>query len=315
LVIFTVTVFNVLAPVFLLIALGGILQRTHFVSAGFLREANKVTYWLGLPALLFSNLATSLHEAGGAQTMLNTLLAATGLVLVTAYLVAWILRLDNARIGTFVQGAFRGNLAYVGLPIVYSLPDAPGSSGLSVRAAAVVALAPMLVLYNVIAVTVLIASQHNLSRAMIKPLLKQLATTPPLIATLAGFAWALSGVPLPVSVAMSFDWLGQMALPLALLAIGGALAQSRATQGWQIPATAAFVKTTASPIFGYFVGRHFGLTGMELAVVLVFLACPTAGISFTMVSQLKGDEPLASGTILFSTFMAIVTLSVALTFI
>lgn len=309
------TVFNVLAPVFLLIALGGILQRTHFVSAGFLREANKVTYWLGLPALLFSNLATSLHEAGGAQTMLNTLLAATGLVLVTAYLVAWLLRLDNARIGTFVQGAFRGNLAYVGLPIVYSLPDAPGSSGLSVRAAAVVALAPMLVLYNVIAVTVLIASQHNLSRAMIKPLLKQLATTPPLIATLAGFAWALSGVPLPVSVAMSFDWLGQMALPLALLAIGGALAQSRATHGWQVPVTAAFVKTVVSPIFGYFIGRRLGLTGMELAVVLVFLACPTAGISFTMVSQLKGDEPLASGTILFSTFIAIVTLSVALTFI
>jgi predicted permease len=247
--------------------------------------------------------------------MLNTLLAATGLVLITGYLAAWLLKLDNARIGTFVQGAFRGNLAYVGLPIVYSLPDTPGSSGLSVRAAAVVAVAPMLVLYNVIGVTVLIASQHNLSRAMLKPLLKQLATTPPLLATLAGFAWALSGLPLPTVVALSFDWLGQMALPLALLGIGGALAQSRAIHGWQFPATAAFVKTFVSPIFGYFVGRRLGLSGMELAVVLVFLATPTAGISFTMATQLKGDEPLASGTILFSTFMAIASLSVALTFI
>lgn len=310
------TVFNVLAPVFLLIALGAVLQRTRFVSADFLRETNKVTYWLGLPALLFSNLATSLHQADGAQTMLHTLLAATALVLMAAYFLAWLLRLKSDRIGTFVQGAFRGNLAYVGLPIVYSLPDVPGSTGLSVRASAVVALAPMLVLYNVIGVTVLIASQHNLSRAMLRPLLKQLATTPPLIATLAGFAWALSGLPLPVSVAMSFDWLGQMALPLALLGIGGALAQSRTVHhGWQIPATAALVKTFVSPVLGYFIGRQLGLSGMELAVVLVFLATPTAGISYTMATQLKGDEPLASGTILFSTFMAIVSLSLALTFI
>ena len=309
------TVFNVLAPVFLLIALGAFLQRIGFVSAGFLREANKVTYWLGLPALLFGNLATSLHQADGARAMLNTLLAATALVLVTGYLAAWLLRLHASRIGTFVQGAFRGNLAYVGLPIVYSLPDTPGSSGLSVRATAVVAIAPMLVLYNVIGVSVLIASQHNLSRAMLKPLLKQLATTPPLIATLAGFAWALSGLPLPVAVALSFDWLGQMALPLALLGIGGALAQSRVAHGWHLPAAAAVIKTVVSPVFGYIVGRRLGLAGVELAVVLVFLATPTAGISFTMATQLKGDEPLASGTILFSTFMAIASLSAALAFI
>jgi malate permease and related proteins len=307
-----VTVFNVLAPVFLLIALGVVLQRTHFVSGGFLREANKVTYWLGLPALLFSNLATSLHQAAGAEVMLNTLLLATALVIATGYLAAWILRLHSPRVGTFVQGAFRGNLAYVGLPIVYSLPDVPSASGLSIRAAAVIAIAPMLVLYNVIGVTVLITSQHNLSRAMVKPLLKQLATTPPLIATLAGFAWALTGIPLPPAIALSFDWLGQMALPLALLGIGGALAQSRAGQEWRVPVTAALVKTIASPIFGYFIGRQLGLSGVELAVVMIFLATPTAGISYTMATQLKGDEPLASSTILFSTIIAIASLSVVL---
>jgi malate permease and related proteins len=306
------TVFNVLAPVFLLIALGVVLQRTRFVSDGFLREANKVTYWLGLPALLFGNLATSLRQADSADVMLTTLLIATALVIATGYLVAWMLRLHSTRVGTFVQGAFRGNLAYVGLPIVYSLPDVPSASGLSIRAAAVIAIAPMLVLYNVIGVTVLITSQHNLSRAMLLPLLKQLATTPPLIATLAGFTWALTGLPLPPAIALSFEWLGQMALPLALLGIGGALAQSRIAHEWRVPATAALVKTVLSPVFGYFIGRHLGLSGVELAVVMIFLATPTAGISYTMATQLKGDEPLASSTILVSTVIAIASLSVVL---
>jgi hypothetical protein len=306
------TVFNVLAPVFLLIGLGVILQRTHFVSTGFLREANKVTYWLGLPALLFGNLATSLHQADGAGVMLTTLLIATALVITSGYLIAWLLRLQPARTGTFVQGAFRGNLAYVGLPIVYSLPDTPSASGLSLRAAAVIAIAPMLVLYNVIGVTVLILSQHTLNRAMLRPLLKQLATTPPLIATVAGFAWALSGVPLPSAVALSFDWLGQMALPLALLGIGGALAQSRVSLDWRTPTAAAIVKTVLSPVFGYFIGRQLGLGGVELALVMIFLATPTAGISYTMVTQLKGDEPLASSTILISTVLAVASLSLVL---
>ena len=47
-------ILNTLAPVFLLIAAGAGLQAGKFVSANFLKEANRVTYWLGLPALLFS---------------------------------------------------------------------------------------------------------------------------------------------------------------------------------------------------------------------------------------------------------------------
>ena len=58
--------------------ISGHLVRLSIVSAGFLREANRVTYWLGLPALLFSQLAGSFHQAGGAGLMFTVMLAATG---------------------------------------------------------------------------------------------------------------------------------------------------------------------------------------------------------------------------------------------
>jgi hypothetical protein len=120
-----VLILNTLAPVFLLVALGAVLQRTGFVSVNFLREANRVTYWLGLPALLFSQLAGSFHEAAGAKPMLGAMVVATLLSIVTAYLAGWAMRVPAAAVGTFVQGAFRGNLAFVGLPIIFTLPDAP----------------------------------------------------------------------------------------------------------------------------------------------------------------------------------------------
>ncbi len=95
-----VLVLNTLAPVFLLIAIGAVLQRTGFVSPGFLKEANRLTYWLGLPALLFSELASSFHHASSANLVLTAMAVATGLVVVAAYIACWVLRLPACRSST-----------------------------------------------------------------------------------------------------------------------------------------------------------------------------------------------------------------------
>ncbi|WP_404424814.1 AEC family transporter [Nibricoccus sp. IMCC34717] len=300
------TVFNVLAPVFLLIALGAALVRTRFVSEAFLRETNRVTYWLGLPALLFTSLAASFHDASASKALLLTLVAATFAVVALAYVACVLLKLPFASYGTFVQASFRGNLAYVGLPIIYALPAV--SEGL--RAAVTVAIAPMLVLYNCVAVVALIASQHKLELRTLKPLLKQLATTPPLLATLAGIGWAVSGWHMPHAIYQSLEWLGQMALPLALLGIGGALARSQTGREWKAPSIGALLKIGVGPALGWLLAPMFGLSHIETVAAALLLACPTAGISYTMVTQLRGDEELASATILLSTVGAVASLAV-----
>ncbi|MDX2185869.1 MAG: AEC family transporter [Opitutaceae bacterium] len=298
-------VVNVLAPVFLLIGLGAVLVRVRFVSEAFLRETNRVTYWLGLPALLFTSLAESFHDAEASRQILVALFLATLGVIFLAYVIARLLGLPSSAHGTFVQGAFRGNLAYVGLPVIYALPVA--TEGL--RAAVTVAIAPMLVLYNCAAVIALIASQHKVELRTLRPLLKQLATTPPLIATLAGIGWALSGWHMPIAIDQALSWLGQMALPLALLGIGGALARSQTGRNWRAPIAAATLKVVLAPVLGLLIGPRLGLTTLETGVVALLLACPTAGISYTMVTQLQGDEELASGTILISTVSAVFSLA------
>ena len=303
-------ILNTLAPVFLLVALGAVLQRTEFVSVNFLREANRLTYWLGLPALLFSQLAGSFQEAAGAKPMLGAMVTATVLTIVTGYLAAWALRVPEAAAGTFVQGAFRGNLAFVGLPIIFTLPDAPLGAGLTVRSAAVITVAPMMVFYNLAAVVVLLLSQHPISWKMVRPFLKQLATTPPLLATIAGVSFALMGWKLPASVDKTFASLGEMALPLGLLGVGGAIVTSRLGGAWRQPLAAALVKTVAGPALGWAVGRGLGLGALELKMVLILMACPVAIVSYTMALEMKGDEAIASGAIVLSVLTSLVTLAV-----
>jgi predicted permease len=308
-----VHILNILAPVFLLIAIGAGLQRSGFVPPTFLREANRVTYWLGLPALLFSQLATSFHQsAEGAGQMLAVMLGATGLLVLAGYGLALALRVPGAALGTFVQGGFRGNLAFVGLPIIYSLPDAPLGGGLSARKAAIVTVAPMMVCYNVAGVVVLLLSQHALSWRMFRPFLKQLLTTPPLLATVAGMAFAVAGWRLPTALDQTFNALGEMALPLGLLGVGGSLVTVQLGAHWRRPLAAALLKTVISPAFGWVVGRMTGLEGLGLKMVVILMACPTAVISYTVALEMKGDEALASGTIVLSVLTSLASLAVVL---
>ncbi len=301
---------NTLAPVFLMIAVGAGLQRSGFVSPNFLKEANRVTYWLGLPALLFSQLAGSFHRADGAGLMLMSMLAATLLVILAGYAVAELLRVPGAIAGTFVQGCFRGNLAFVGLPVIFSLPDSPLAWGVSARTAAVLTVAPMMVFYNIGGVVVLLLSQHRLGWSMVKPFLKQLATTPPLLATLAGIGWALTGWTMPPAIDKTLGALGEMALPLGLLGVGGSLVTVKLGAHWRTPLASALVKTALSPVLGWLVGRALGLGAAELKMVLILMACPTAIISYTMALELKGDEALAAGVIALSVLTSVVSLAV-----
>ena len=220
--------------------------------------------------------------------------------------------MPGAAAGTFVQGGFRGNLAFVGLPIIWSLPDSPLAGGLSVRTAAIVTVAPMIVLYNTAGVVVLLLSQHTLSWRMVRPFVQQLATTPPLLATLAGMGFAFAGWALPPAIDKTFTALGEMALPLGLLGVGGSLVTVKLGTHWRWPLGAAILKTMIAPALGWLVGRALGLGGLELKMVMILLACPTAIVSYTVALELKGDEAIASGTIVLSVLTSLVSLAVIL---
>jgi predicted permease len=305
-----VLILSILAPTFLLIAFGAVLLRTKFVSPEFLREGNRMVYWFGLPALLFNELASaSLAVAGPARLMVGAMLAAGAAVIILSYIGARFLRLPASATGTFVQGAFRGNLAFVGLPIAYSLPDSLKVHDVPVRTIAVLTIAPMLVVYNVVGILVLLASQLDVRRLSGKYLLQQFITTPPLVATVAGIAYAATGWPWPSVLHETFDALAQLALPLALLGIGGALITTPFGDEWLSPLTAALLKTAAGPMLGWLCGRWLGLGALELKLVMIFLATPTAVISYTKVVELEGSPALASGSIVFSTVLSILALA------
>ena len=61
------SVLAIVLPVFLVIVLGVVLTRTRFIGAELIGELNRLTYFVGLPAYLFSSISEA--KVGGGRAM------------------------------------------------------------------------------------------------------------------------------------------------------------------------------------------------------------------------------------------------------
>ncbi len=303
-------VLELLGPIFLLVALGAGLQRGGFFQAGVVPGLNRLCYWVGLPALILASLTHGGAGAGAGRAawggrVLGVMAGTTLAVAALGWVIAGAMKLRWTERGTFTQAFFRGNLAFVGLPI---LLKAPGVDA----AALMLLLAPMMVLYNVLAVSALVASRHGLGWATLKPLVGEWLRNPIIWASVVGGlayvrGWVMPGVP-----GETIGLLGKMSVPLALVTIGAVLA-ALPTGAWRGAAWAAVGgKVIVSPLLGWGLAAWLGIEGTERLMLLVGLACPTAVVSYAMAGEMGGDEALAAQAVVLSTLAAAPVLTLIL---
>ncbi len=296
-------------PVFLLIALGAALQRGGFFSTGVVTGLNRLSYWVALPALIFSGLADAGDVVADGRTgyLLTVLLGTTLLVALAGWITAGLIGVPWAGRGTFTQAFFRGNLAFVGLPILLHMPGVPTAS-------VMLMLAPMMLFYNLLAITVLVASREGISLGTVRALAAEWVRNPIILASLAGGLCRWQGWTLPPVLGVTVAQLGLMAVPLALVTIGAILLTMPlgATRERLWTAGAVAGKVFISPLVGLAVAWALGIVGAERTTLLVLLTCPTAVISYAMSGQMSDFEGLAAQAIVGSTLASAGALAVVL---
>jgi malate permease and related proteins len=308
-------VIDVLTPIVVLIALGFALRRSGFLPDVFFRQANALVYWFGLPALLFVELATAAPAYQAALSIVVVLTLVAVLCIAIGYVAGWRLHLARPARASFVQGAFRGNLTYVGLPVVLYALQAVGNGSPGNQALALLAITPIIPLYNVLAVLVLLGAAGSRQVGLKTQggrLVRNIVTNPLIIACVAGIAYAWSPLPMPAMAQRTLSALGQMALPLALLGIGATLRVRDIRAAGLAASTAAGIKVFLAPLAGLALALAFGMAGLELQITLLYLAMPTAAASFVMADQMGADGALASSVVAISTLLAVPALALVL---
>jgi hypothetical protein len=302
-------ILNILAPVFVIIALGAALFRIGFLTAELSRGINRLSYWVALPALLFQSTADANFGDGGGRVVI-ALITASVTVTIIATLIAWGMRLPAVTAGTFVHLAMRGNVSFIGVPVLfYIIEGTHNLRAAEMKSAAIIALAPLLLVQNAIGIGTLLAGQHSSGRRLIKVVGKEIVTHPLLIALALGLFVSWMRWRLPLALDRSLQALGATALPLPLLSIGASLMTIQMRGHRSRALLASMLKLVAMPLIGWGLGRSLGLDRDQLLFTLVYLATPTGASSFSLVAEMGGEEALASTAIALSTFLSIVPLA------
>jgi len=304
---------EIIAPILLLVLLGVLLARWRFLGPEFLGELNGFIFWIALPASLFRTAAMAGDSGPETTGILSALLCSTFLIAVVGWLTSVALKLPKACHGTVSQSGFRGNLAYIGLPVLsYAFRGTPG--GEAHYATAAFAMGCLISIYNVLAIIVLQASRHDVSWGSLRPGVRSVLTNPLLIACLAGLALNAADLSLPRALNDSLEALGGAAVPLSLICIGGSIAFIRIGKNIAPMVASVLLKIAVLPLLVYGLGRFLLLDPVSMRIALVFASTPTASAAFVMARQMEGDESVASGAIVLSTIFSVVSLFLALWF-
>jgi hypothetical protein len=300
-------ILTIVLPVFLVMALGTGLRRLGLIDAPFLQQTNRLVYYVCLPLLLFHEIARADFFANFNGRLVVLSIVAVAVTCAVSYLYAKVRNYPAAARGVFAQGAFRGNIAYVGLAIVF---NASGQLGLTRASILMGFLVPFLNLFAIL--VLLLPHRQGEEKQGGTFWLRQVLLNPLILASLAGIAWSFLQLPLPLILERSLKIASGMTLPLALLAIGGAFSLERLRGDLIAALLAAGAKLIWMPLFAGFLLYLAGVRGLDLEIGVLIAGTPAATANYIMAQQMKGDAELAGSIVMISTALSAVTYTIAL---
>ena len=294
---------NVTLPIFIIIVVGGFLQRIGLLNEGFTSVADKFVFKVALPVQLFRDIAGMDIRSDFSGKFVLFCMAATTCMFAATWLLGQLFLKDKSMVGAFAQAAARGSAAILGIAFVENIY---GSSGMTPMM--IVAAVPLFNIYSVIILTVT-SAQGKFDGALVKKLLIGVITNPIILGIAAGMVWSLAGLPMPVILSKSVNYIATTATPLALLVLGATFKGREALQKIGPTLAAAFLKLVAIPAAIFPVAIHMGFRGSELVAIMIMLASPTTVTCYIMAKNMGGDDTLSASVVMTATLLSSVTLT------
>ncbi|MGR5140082.1 AEC family transporter [Photobacterium sp. DNB23_23_1] len=299
--------FSITGPIFLMLGLGIYLKRIGMLTEAFIETGSKLVFNLTLPAMLFLSVSRSNISEIGNPDLLLFALAANILTYLMFELLAKRTIKQKIDRGVVVQGAFRANTGIIGLAYA---SNAFGDNGLALGSLYV---AVITVAYNILAVITLSRSNPNLPSLNTGFLLRSIIKNPLIISIICALPFSIFAIPLPELITKSGGYFAGMTLPLALLCTGASLNFNQLRQEPANTQYASIGKLVIAPLFITLAGIGLGFRELELGLIFLMSAAPTAAASYVMARNMGGNAYLAANIIAVTTLGSIFTSSLGIT--
>ncbi|GAB1256415.1 AEC family transporter [Aurantivibrio plasticivorans] len=296
---------GITAPIFLLVILGISLRRLGWIDEAFINKASSLVFSVGLPTVLFINIVQAPLAQLVSFKLIGVGLSGTLLVFFLFWLVAPMFVNHKKEVGVFVQGGYRGNMGIIGLAFCLSAYGDDGVVTISIY------MAILTILYNILAVFILTKTLSDSfdQQALTKAIFRNIVKNPLIIAICLALLLSAVNAQLPYTLMQTGAYISDMTLPLALLCIGGSISlkELRASSG--VSLAASMSKLIVAPAIILAIAMPFNFAPMELGVLFLMSAAPTATASYIMVQAMNGNGTLAANIVVLTTLLSIVTVS------
>jgi len=297
----------IVLPVFLVIGFGYSLKFTTLLDDVFLKQLNKLVYFVALPALLFHKIATADFSSTFNPYLLFGLIVSILFVFGVTYVYSGLRNYSPAERGAFCQGAFRGNVSYIGLAISF---NAYGEEGFAISGVLIGFIIPLINFLSVIAMLLPQQdSNHRIGKAFWG---YQFLFNPLIIASLLAIIWSYLSIPVPLVLDRSLDIITGMSLPLALVAIGASFSLKNLRGELRKAVLSSILKAVVTPLLAALVLLLLGVDGVELACGVILAATPTATAAYIMAQQLNSDSEMTGTIIMLTTLFSVFTYTLIL---
>jgi hypothetical protein len=315
----TGTLLTIVLPIFGLIAIGWLSIALRLLPASTGDALADFTFVIGIPLLLFRALGTL--ELPDLSPWPYWLCYFSGMAVVWAVGLVIVRRVfgRDARAGVIggVSAAF-SNTVFMGIPV---FERAFGEEGLLVGLLLIAVHLPVMMTAAVFLIDAAeradgVASDPASPRAVARRLVRDLSRNPLVVGLVAGALFRLTGLPMP-SVAMELlDRVADMAIPVALLALGMGL-HRYGIGGTLAPAIVlAVVKLVLAPAIVFALATHvFALPPLAIAIATVTAALPTGVNAYLIANHFRTGHAIASNAIAITSIASLVTLSFWLWFL
>jgi predicted permease len=296
---------NIVAPVFLIIAVGYFAKKMKIINEVFVEVTSRLVFQISLPVFIFLEIA----ELDLSQVLELKQIAYIYAATIIPYLLIWfgtIPFIKNPKDkSAFVQGAFRGNYAIVGLALISNL------FGGEALGKATLILAFLLPLYNVLAVIVLVVPKHQ-GKINFKSIFLEILLNPLILAVVFALPLSYFKLKLPEMLSSTGNYLADLALPLALVGIGGSLNMENLKRASTLAFTASIIKIVILPIILTIGAYLLGYVMDDLGIMFIVFACPTAIASFVMADAMGANSKLAGNIIMLTTLGSVFTIAIGI---
>ena len=304
--IFTNLIFslNATMPIFFMMVLGFWLKKIKFLDENTTSKLNQLVFKIFLPALLFMDLAkedfTSIWD-----TKLVVFCFVVTVLSITAAAVLSILSKDKAERGEIIQAAYRSGAATLGIVFMTNIYN-----NASMVALMIIGSVP---LYNVAAVVILYLTSpqnvHHSKTELWKKTAKNVVTNPIIIGILLGMLWSLLKLPQPPMFTKTVTYLGNMASPLALIALGASFEFYDVKEKWKETAGVTCTKLLLWCIIFLPIAIQMGFRDEKLVAILVMLGSATTSSCFIMSKNMGHRGVISSCAVMITTLLSSFTLT------